>query len=72
MGLQTWSERLDRRAQDGARRPYVAPVYLGGAVALGLFGAFRAESPAGPLTFAAVWGALAVVSLVVARARDRR
>jgi len=32
---------------------------------------FLAESPAGLLTFAADWGALAVVSLV-ARARDRQ
>ena len=71
MGLRTWSERVDRRAPDGARRPCGAPVYLVCARAFGLCKVFLAESPAGLLTFAADWGALAVVSLV-ARARDRQ
>lgn len=71
MGLRAWSDRLDRRAQDNARRPYVSPVYFVGALALALYGLLLAESPMVWLTFAAVWSVVAVVSLV-ARARDRR
>jgi hypothetical protein len=71
MRLRRWSERLDRRAQERWRRPYVAPAYFGGALALLLYGLLVAASPTMPLTFAAVWFVLAIVS-VVARARDRR
>lgn len=71
MNLRLWSERLDRRAQDKWRRPFVAPVYFGGALAFLLYGLLVAGSPAVPLTAAAVWFVLAIVS-VVARVRDRR
>ena len=71
MRLRTWSERLDRRAQENWRRSYVAPVYLGGALALALYGVLLATSATVPLTFAAAWCVLGVVSLL-ARARERR
>jgi len=71
MGLRVWSDRLDRRAQDNARRPYVAPLYFASALALALYGLLLAETPMVWLIFAAVWSVVAIASLV-ARARDRR
>ncbi len=71
MGLRAWSSRLDQRAQDQWRRPHVAPLYLCAALAFLLYGLFAATSAVVPLTLAAVWFVLGVVSLV-ARFRDRR
>ena len=71
MGLRAWSDRLDRRAQDTYRRPYVGPLYLAVATAFALYALLLSASPAVPLTLAAVWAVLGTVALV-ARARARR
>ena len=71
MSLRSWSQRLDRRAQEQWRRPYVGPLYLALALVSAVYGLAVADSAAVPLTFAGVWAVFGLVSLV-ARARDRR
>ncbi len=70
MGLRTWSNRLDRRAQDTYRKPYVAPMYLLLAACFGLYGVLFSDFPVVPLILAAVYLVLGAAALV-ARRRDR-
>jgi len=70
MDFRAWSSRLDQRAQEQWRRPQVAPLYLCAALVFLIYGLFAATSAVVPVTLAAVWFMLGVLSLV-ARFRDR-
>lgn len=69
MGLRAWSNHVDQRAQERWRRPYVAPAYLGLALAFAVYG--LVASSVLPLMFAVVLGLMGTVAWL-ARRQDRR